>query len=165
MKKRFLIVTALTALYAPFTFAQGPNTNPPSPPTPAQIVANRVARLTAILSLTAEQQTEATTIFTNEQTTVSNLFASMRTARTALKTAVTSNDQAAIATQATQIGNLTTQQVQAQAIADASFYAILTADQQTRYNSLQPAGPGGAAGIPGGGPGGFGRPGPGAPGR
>src|SRR5690242_3672010 len=100
MKKRFLMVAALTALSVPFIFAQASNANPPSPPTLAQMVANRVARLAAILSLTAEQQTEATTIFTNEQTAVSNLFASMRAARTALKAAVKNNDQAAITTQA-----------------------------------------------------------------
>jgi hypothetical protein len=34
----------------------------------------------------------------------------------------------------------------AQAGADAAFYAILTADQQSKYTTLKPLGRGGAAG-------------------
>lgn len=157
MKKRILIAFASTALSAPFLFAQSSGTTA-TQPTAAQIVANRVARLTTLLTLTTTQQTEATTIFTTEQTALSGLMTSMQTARTTLQTAVEKNDQTGIATEATQIGALTTQEVEAQAKADAAFYAILTTDQQTKYTSLQSGGPGGGPG----GPGGFG--GPGGPG-
>jgi Spy/CpxP family protein refolding chaperone len=126
-------------------------------PTPAQTIVNRIARLTTLLTLTTAQQTEATTIFTNEQTALSGIPTSMQTARTALQTAIEKNDVTGITTQATQIGSLTTQQLEIQAKADAAFYAILTADQQTKYNQLQGSGLGG----PGGGPGGFGGFGPG----
>jgi len=129
---------------------------PPSPPSTAQIVANQVARLTKLLDLTSSQQTQATAIFTTEQSALATVRTSMHTAQTALQTAITSNDAATIAADATQIGTLTGQQVQAQATASAAFYAILMADQQSKYETLGPLG-----GGPGG-PGGFG--GPGGPG-
>lgn len=80
----------------------------------------------------------------------------MRTARTTLQTAIKSNETATIGTQATEIGTLTSQEVLAQATAAAAFYAILTADQQSKFDTLGPL-----VGGPGG-PGGFG--GPGGPG-
>jgi hypothetical protein len=79
----------------------------------------------------------------------------MNTARTALQTAVEANDTTGISTQASQIGNLTTQEVTARATADAAFFLILSATQQTIYKTL--GGPGGGRGGPGG-PGGFGPP-------
>jgi Spy/CpxP family protein refolding chaperone len=145
MKLRTFAVFAFTALSASFLFAQR------TPPTAAEMTANRVARLTTLLSLTTAQQAQATTIFTNEQTSESSLQTSLQTARAALKTAVQKNDLNAISSQAVQIGSLTTQQVEIQAKAEAAFYAILTADQQTRYNDRPAGGPRG---------GGFGGPGP-----
>jgi len=145
-----MAVTSLLAL------AQ--NTTPPTPPTPAEIVANQVARLTKLLDLNSAQQTSATTIFTAEQTTLATLRTSMQAARTALQAAIKTNDTNTIGTEATQIGALTGEEVQAQATASGAFYAILLADQQTKYDTLGPLGAG-----PGG-PGGFGGPGPGGPG-
>jgi len=107
-----------------------------TPPTPQQIVQQKVARLTTLLSLNSTQVTEATTIFTNEETALSGLSASMKSARTALQTAITSNDSASIATAAGTIGSLTTQQVTATATANAAFYAILNPTQQAQYSKL-----------------------------
>jgi len=153
MKKITLSISALTLFAALLASAQS---TPPSPPSTAQIVANTVARLTKLLDLTSSQQSQATTLFTTEQTALASVRSSMQTARTALKTAITSDDTATIATEAAQIGTLTGQEVQAQATASAAFYAILTADQQSKYETLGPlGGPGGP-----GGPGGFGGPGP-----
>ena len=121
-----------------------------APPSPAQMVANKVARLTTLLTLTSAQQTQATTIFTTEETSTSGLWGSMKSAHTALKTAIEANDVATIGTVSTQIGGLEAQQVQAHAIADAAFYALLTGDQQTKFNSLPHGGPGGFAGHHGG---------------
>ena len=116
------------------------------------MVANRVARLTSLLTLTAAQQSQATTIFTNEQAAESTIRTSMETARTALRTAVQSNDTGGIVTQSAQIGALTTRQVETQAKAEAAFYAILTPEQKTKYNE-RPAGvPGGRGGFGGRGP-------------
>src|SRR2546426_479505 len=82
---------AFTTLSASFLFAQGP-ANPPAPPSPAERTANRVARLTTLLTLTPDQQAQATTIFTNSQSAESGLLTAMRTARTALQAAVLKND-------------------------------------------------------------------------
>ena len=152
MKKHIVTVLAFTTLSASVVFGQASNAAPTAPTT-AQIVANLVQRLTALLTLTTAQQGQATTIFTTEQTALSGLNTSFQTAQTALQTATKANDLTGIITQATQIGNLTTQQVEDQAKAQAAFYAILTTDQQTRYNQLHALGLGGR-GAPGGGFGG-----------
>jgi Spy/CpxP family protein refolding chaperone len=154
MPKRIPTAAALMGVIAMLATAQ--TTTPPAPPTPAQIVANQVARLTKLLDLTSSQQTQATTIFTTEQTALATLRTSMQTARTALQAAIKSNDRATIGMEAAQIGTFTGDEVQAQATASAAFYAILTADQQSKFDTLGPLG-----GGPGG-PGGFG--GPGGPG-
>ena len=132
MKSRFLIALTFLSLSASIVFGQQPHTRP----TPAQMIAKRVSRLTTLLTLTSAQQAQATTIFTTEQTAVSGVAAAMKTARTALTTAVEANDTAAISTQAGQIGSLTTQSVTARSTANAAFYAILTADQQAKYKQL-----------------------------
>jgi Spy/CpxP family protein refolding chaperone len=124
-----------------------------TPPTTAQIVANQVARLTKLLDLTSTQQASATTIFTTEQTALATLRTNMQTARQALETAIKSDDTATIGTEATQIGTLTGEEVLAQGTASGAFYALLTTEQQSKYETLGPlGGPGG--------PGGFGGPGP-----
>jgi Spy/CpxP family protein refolding chaperone len=124
------------------------------------MAARLVARLTTLLNLTSDQQTQAATLFSAEETANASLFASFRTARSALQAAIEKNDADAIATQATQLGSLTTQQTENDAKTQASFYAILTADQQTKYQQLLAAGiagPGPGFGGPGG-PGGHGGP-------
>jgi Spy/CpxP family protein refolding chaperone len=72
---------------------------------------------------------------------------------------VKNNDSAGIAAAAVTIGELTTQQVQAKATADAALYAILTPDQQTKFSTIEKHGPRGF-GPHGGGPGGGMPPGP-----
>jgi Spy/CpxP family protein refolding chaperone len=150
MQKRFLAATALMAVIPMLANAQSTTH---TPPTPAQIVANRVARLTTLLDLTSAQQTSATGYFTTEESALATVRTGMHTARTALKTAITSGDTAAIATQSSAIGALTTTEVQAQATADEQFYALLSPEQQTKYESIGHGGPGGPGGP---GPRGFG---------
>ena len=123
------------------------------------MVANQVAHLTKLLTLTTAQAAQATSLFTTEETTISTLRTSLQTAQTALKTAVEANSASGITAAATQIGTLDTQVVEARATADAAFYAMLTTAQQTIYNELPQGGPG--FGPPGG-PGRTGR-GPGGP--
>ncbi len=90
----------------------------------------------------------------------------MQAAQTALRTAIKANDTAGISAQAATIGNLTAQQVQARATAQAAFYALLTSSQQTAYDEMNRGGFGMGGPGPGMGPGmGPGRgpgPGPGA---
>jgi Spy/CpxP family protein refolding chaperone len=160
MANRILKGIVLATLIASIVFSQTATT-PPGPPTTAQIVANMVAHFTTLLDLTSSQQALATTIFTTQQTALQALQTPMQAAQTALVTAVTSNTGLSAA--ATQIGSLTAQQVLAQATGDAAFYAILTADQQTKYTELNQPGQGGPGQGPGnGGPGGPGGP-PGGP--
>jgi len=112
-----------------------------------QLEALWTMRLTTLLDLTTAQQTQATAVFLAEETTLASLTTPMQTAQTALQTAVVKNDKAGITTAAGTIGTLTTQQVTADATADAAFYLILTATQQTKYTALQLPGLG-ASGAP-----------------
>jgi Spy/CpxP family protein refolding chaperone len=149
MKTAILAASALMAVTSMLANAQ-PTTH--TPPTPAQMVANQVARLTKLLDLTPAQQTSATEYFTTEETTLASVRTAMHTARTAIEADIKSGNKTDIATQATTIGSLTTQEVQAQATADAEFYAILTQDQQTKFETLGRGGFGGLGGPGGPGP-------------
>jgi Spy/CpxP family protein refolding chaperone len=152
MKNRILSSSALIAGTCLLALAQ--TATPPTPPAPAQIVARQVERLTKLLDLTASQQSQATTIFTTEQTAMAALRTSNQTDRSALRAAIKSNDTGGIASEAARIGVLTGQQVLAEATASAAFYVILTADQQSKYDTLGPlvGGPGGRGGFGGPGP-------------
>jgi Spy/CpxP family protein refolding chaperone len=143
MKRRFFATFVFLALTVPLTFAQRSYT----PPTPAQVVANKVARLTKLLTLTTTQQAEATTIFTTEQNTLSPVRASLKTARTALQAAVLANNTSGISLQASTIGNLTTQEVEAQSTANAEFYSKLTPMQQAEYTKVAAYGGRGGGGF------------------
>ena len=130
-------------------------------PDPATIVANQVARLTNLLTLTTAQQTQATTIFTDALTAITPLQTSEVTARQALPAAVKSNATATIDQLSTTIGSLEGQMMSIQNKADAAFYAILTADQQTKLDQTNfRNGPGLGPGGPGFVGPGFGGPGP-----
>ncbi len=127
MKKTFSTLLLLAAS----AFAQGPG--PGGPPNPAR----QIARLTTLLNLTAAQQTQATTIFTNEQSTLAPIQAEVRAARTGLTTAIKSNQTATIDSLAAQPGSYSGQITSIQSKAQAAFYAILTATQQTQYDTLR----------------------------
>jgi len=118
-----------------------------TPPDPATLIADQVARLTSLLTLTTAQQTQATTIFTNAQTAISPLQTNIQGYWTSIQTAVKSNATTTIDSLATQIGTATGQIIDIQNKADAAFYAILTSAQQTTLNNA------GGIGGPGPGPG------------
>jgi hypothetical protein len=59
-----------------------------------------------------------------------------RAAQTALSAAIKTNTTSTITAQATAIGTLEGQIVGIQSGADAAFYALLTADQKTKLDSL-----------------------------
>lgn len=142
MTRRVLNFVAVASLSISFLLAQ-PAGPPRTPPTPAEMSARHLSRLTTLLNLTTAQQADATTIFTNSQTVLSPVMANMKTARTALQAAVQKNDVGGIMNAATQIGSLTTQEVEVQAKAEAAFYALLTPDQKTKLNELHSSGFGG----------------------
>jgi Spy/CpxP family protein refolding chaperone len=130
-----------------------------TPPDPATIAQRQVERLTHMLNLTSDQQTQATTIFTNAQTANQSVMTNLQQARTSLASAIKSNDANSIATLSSQIGTLTGQMTANSAKADAAFYAILTSDQQSKYNPMGGFGGGFGRGFSGpGGPHGRGGP-------
>jgi Spy/CpxP family protein refolding chaperone len=153
MKKAITTLLLTSAFATAILFAQGPG----GPPDPAKMVQRRVNMLTKVLTLTTDQQAQATTIFTNALTANSGLTTNMKTARQNLRTAVEGNDAGAIASNSNTIGTLTGQLTAAVANTQAAFWAILTPAQQTTLKALETSG----RGPLGGGPGPFG----GGPGR
>ncbi len=137
LKRTLMIFTALT-LGAVLLTAEGRGTF--TPPTPAQQVASRVARLTVLLTLTTAQQTTATTLFTTEQTAITARDAAEATAQTALTTAIKANNVTGIATQATALAELERQEILAHATAEAGFYLQLTVAQRTIYDNIRVGG-------------------------
>jgi hypothetical protein len=154
--KRTMNGTVIAIIFAGGMFAQGqfgPRAANGTAPDPATMIANQVARLTTLLDLTTAQAAEATTILTAAQSSVSPLQTTMQTDQTSLQTAITSNNTATIDQLAAAIGTLQGQVLDVRSKAEASFYALLTAAQQTKVTTL------GGLGLLGGGPGG----GPGGP--
>lgn len=121
---------------------------------PATLAARQVSFLTQLLTLTTGQQTQATSLFTALITANQALDTQETTARTALLAAIKANNTTAIGTQATALGNLEAQEISNTAKADAAFYALLTADQKTKLDSINNDGffgPDFGIHIPGGG--------------
>jgi Spy/CpxP family protein refolding chaperone len=100
--------------------------------------------------LTAAQAAQATSIFTAAQSASATLETTLDTDRTNLQAAVKSNTTATIDQLAAAIGTLDGQLLDIRSKADAAFYAILTAAQQTKLGTI--GGPGGFGGGPGRGP-------------
>ena len=127
---------ALFAVLGLLPMAQA-QTSPHTPPTPAMIAQHQVQRYSTLLTLNANQVEQATTIFTTEATTEQNSRASERAAHQAMETAIKGNDTATIQSTATAMGQMSGEMAAAHALARAQFYAILTADQKTKYSQLE----------------------------
>jgi Spy/CpxP family protein refolding chaperone len=132
MRTTLLKVTAFLALASVFAMAQQGN-----PPDPAKMAQHHIDFLTKQLSLTAQQQQQATTIFSGVANNAKTTHEQMRTAHDSLKAAIQKNDAAGIEQAANTIGNLTTQMTVAHAKAQAAFYQTLTPEQQTKMNDLE----------------------------
>jgi Spy/CpxP family protein refolding chaperone len=113
-----------------------------TPPDSQTMIQMRVARLTSQLGLSDAQKTSATAIFTDAAAASQTIQSSLSTNRQALSAAVKKNDTAAIDQLSATEGALSGQLTAIRTKADAAFYAILTADQQTKYDSLLHGGPG-----------------------
>ncbi|MGB8536136.1 MAG: Spy/CpxP family protein refolding chaperone [Acidobacteriaceae bacterium] len=132
MKASLALLAALGLL--PMALAQNPSH---TRPTPAAIAQHEVQRYTTLLSLTSAQAEQATTIFTTEATARQSSRASDRAAHQAMEAAIKSNDAATIQSTATSMGQLAGESMAAHALAQAQFYAILTADQKTKFGELE----------------------------
>jgi Spy/CpxP family protein refolding chaperone len=108
-----------------------------TPPTPAAIAQRQVQRYSTLLTLSSAQVEQATTIFTTEATTEQSSRASERTGHQALEAAIKANDTATIQSTATTLGQMSGEMMAAHALARAQFYALLTADQKTKYSQLE----------------------------
>jgi Spy/CpxP family protein refolding chaperone len=128
---------ALFAVLGLLPMAQAQTPPPHTPPTPAAIAQHQVQRYTTLLTLNANQVEQATTIFTTEATTEQNSRASERAAHQTLETAIKAGDTATIQTTATTLGQMSGEMMAAHALARSQFYALLTADQKTKYSQLE----------------------------
>ena len=132
MRTTLLKVTAVLALTSVFAMAQHGN-----PPDPGKMAQHHLNFLTKQLSLTPQQQQQASTIFSEAATNAKATHGQMRAAHDSLKAAIQKNDAAGIEQAANTIGNLTTQMISSHAKAQAAFYQILTPDQQTKMNEME----------------------------
>jgi hypothetical protein len=107
---------------------------------------DHVAMMTTLLSLSSGQQAQATTIYTNARTAEKGIMTNMRTAQTSLQAAIKKNDVGSIDTLTAQIGSYHAQSLAIQSKAEAAFYATLSAEQQTKYDTLHHGGFGGPGG-------------------
>src|SRR5271154_1736652 len=133
MKRSLALVAALGLL----TMAQAQTPPTHTPPSPAAMAQHQVQRYTTLLSLTPAQVEQATTYFTAEATAHQNARASEHTAHQALEAAVKANDSATIQSTAATLGQMTGEMMAAHALAQAQFYAVLTADQKTKFGELE----------------------------
>jgi Spy/CpxP family protein refolding chaperone len=155
MIKKLPALCLAFGLSAAFSAPQGPPMDG-NPPDPQAMINRRVDFLATMLNLTDTQKTKAIAIFTDAHTSSQSVRSNLRTNHDALADAVKKNDTAAIDTLALTAGTLVGQLTAIESKADAAFYAILTPDQQTKYDAMPHRGPGGPGG-PGGpmGPGRF----------
>jgi len=142
---------SLAALTAGLSLAPALAQN--GPPDPAEMVQMRVDRMNETLKLTKVQQKQITAIYMDTQTSNQSVMGGMREANQSMAAAIKANDNNAMSQAANSIGTLTAQVQLANAKAEAAVYALLTPDQQAKY---QPGGMRGM-GMGMGGPGGGGR--------
>jgi Spy/CpxP family protein refolding chaperone len=144
MNSTMKLLTA-AALTAGCILAQGPGGG--MPPDPQTMIQRRVNMLATQLSLSDDQKTKATTIFTSAFTASLTIQQSLQANRQSLADAVKKNDTAAIDTLASAAGALSGQLTAINSKAEAAFYAILTADQQTKLDGAPHGGPGRPGGF------------------
>jgi Spy/CpxP family protein refolding chaperone len=137
MRTTLLKVIAVLAVMSVFVAAQHRQ-----PPDPAQMVQHHVEHLTKALSLDAQQQQQATSIFTEAANSSKSLHDQLRTAHDNLHAAVQKNDTASIEQISNTVGNLMAQETMAHAKAMAAFYQTLRPDQQSKFSQMKDHGPG-----------------------
>lgn len=92
--------------------------------------------LTALLALTPDQVRQATEIFRTAATTRATVRGNLKIARQGLSDAVINNSSVDIDQASAKIGALKAQFFSAGANANASFYRILTPDQQSKLTQF-----------------------------
>ena len=156
--KKFFATAAMAAMFAvPATFAQAASTDAQAAQTqtaPSQtqadagqqssarraqfeqrMIQKRVAKMTALLTLTPAQQTQVTSILTNAAGSRADR-GSMKQVRAQMRTAIEANDTATIEQASNTIGNIAAQNAAARAKTAAAIYQILTPDQKAKAAQL-----------------------------
>ena len=156
--KKFFATAAMAAMFAvPATFAQAASTDAQAAQTqtaPSQtqadagqqssarraqfeqrMIQKRVAKMTALLTLTPAQQTQVTSILTNAVGSRADR-GSMKQVRAQMRTAIEANDTATIEQTSNTIGNIAAQNAAARAKTAAAIYQILTPDQKAKAAQL-----------------------------
>jgi Spy/CpxP family protein refolding chaperone len=131
MRTTLLKIAAVLAVMSVLVAAQHRQ-----PPDPAEMVQRHIDHLTKELSLTPQQQQQATTLLTQVVNNQKTIHEQMRTAHQNLLLAIKNNDTAAIDQNTNTIGNLTSQQLASHAKAMATFYQTLTPEQQTKFQDM-----------------------------
>jgi Spy/CpxP family protein refolding chaperone len=131
MRTTLLRALAFLAMTSVFVAAQQRQA-----PDPAQMVQRHVDHLTKMLSLTPQQQQQATTLLTQVVNNEKSTHEQMRTAHENLQAAIKNNDTAGIEQISNTIGNLTAQQTATHAKAMATFFQTLTPDQQSKFAEM-----------------------------
>jgi Spy/CpxP family protein refolding chaperone len=151
LKKLTVSLLSFVAISAGLSLSQAIAQN--GPPDPAEMVQMRVDRMNETLKLNKTQQKQISAIYMDAQTANQTVMGGMREANQSISAAIKSNDTNAMSQAANTIGTLTAQMTVNNAKAEAAVYALLTPDQQAKY---QPSA-GGMRGMGMGGPGGGGR--------
>lgn len=134
MKKHIVSLMSFAALTAGLSLPQAIAQN--GPPDPAQMVQMRVDRMNEALKLTKPQQKQVTQIYMDAQTANQSVMGGMREANQSLTAAIKTNDPNAMSQAANTIGTLTAQMTVNNAKAEAAVFALLTPDQQAKYQPM-----------------------------
>lgn len=128
MTRRFL-VAAIAVITALPLAAQNQNQNSGS--------SFRLNFLAGYLSLTDAQKTQAQTIFTAADTALQTANGTLTAARTALNASIKNNPaDAEVDRLAAAVGTVEGQIAAIRTKAEVKFYALLTAEQKTKYDQL-----------------------------
>lgn len=133
---KLTILAALTAVAAQLASAQVRGGMAGAQADPARLVEARVSMLTQALSLSDAQKQQAKKLFLDAQEAGRRYRDEIQVARQELQTAVKANDVAAIERSARDIGSATGDITAIDARAQAAFYALLTAEQKTKYDQM-----------------------------
>jgi hypothetical protein len=106
-------------------------------PKSAKKTTKYVNSLTALVGLSANQQTQATTALTAARETLVTVRTNLKAAKKLLATAVKNNDSGAMGQASTSIGNLMAQKLSTATSANAALYQMLTPDQQSKLSQFQ----------------------------
>ena len=117
-------------------------------PTAAQMAQQMVQRYAVVLGLSSTQEEQALTIYTAEATTEATVRTSEQAARAELVIAIEADNATTITSLSATLGELEGQSVLAKSTADATFYALLTTEQQAKFAQALEQGPGGPGGAP-----------------